>query len=243
MTAAAQKEIFKQALALPRKARLDLLQKLQASLGAAPNRQAKSVTEPSAKYGQTKDGETLTQQEWDEAWGAELNKRIEELESGKVKSTRSLAYSEVRKKLDRILRKFLECRRIPSRGFNRARRGDQLLRYERFPGSGMRFRCQGCGRNRGYQQTSFALSTLGEERRRENIWYLNFLISSFSSGAARSSSNPRGGPHQPPPGLLEVAHRGRVDLDSTRWRAKARRAVPATRASRSMAAQCRVVWT
>jgi len=83
MTAAAQKEFVKQALALPRKARADLWRKLDKSL--AEDREEK-----------------VSKKEWGKLWKAELEKRIEEIDSGKVKC---IPYAEVRKKLDRILGK------------------------------------------------------------------------------------------------------------------------------------------
>jgi putative addiction module component (TIGR02574 family) len=61
MTAAAQK-ITKQALALPEKERLKLVRLLSQSL--------------------PEEAETLSQEEWDKAWKKELEKRIEEMESG-----------------------------------------------------------------------------------------------------------------------------------------------------------------
>ncbi len=81
MTAAA-KEVTKKALALPEKERLKLATTL---LQSVPD-----------------DSETLSQKEWNEAWETELKKRIEEVESGKVKC---IPYAEVRRRLNRILRK------------------------------------------------------------------------------------------------------------------------------------------
>jgi putative addiction module component (TIGR02574 family) len=83
MTAAAQKQIFKQVLAMPRKARVSLRRQLDKSL--------------------SEDGEEkISKKEWNRAWKAELDKRMAEIDSGRVKC---VPYSEVRKKLDRILGK------------------------------------------------------------------------------------------------------------------------------------------
>ena len=48
----------------------------------------------------SEDCDLLTEDEWDQAWSIELNKRIEEMESGAVKG---IPYSEVRKRIDSIL--------------------------------------------------------------------------------------------------------------------------------------------
>jgi putative addiction module component (TIGR02574 family) len=82
MTAAAQKEIVKKALTLPRKARVSLMHQLEKSL---------DETE-----------EKISRKEWNRVWKAELERRISDIESGRVKS---VPHSEVRKKLDRILGK------------------------------------------------------------------------------------------------------------------------------------------
>ncbi|HEX4140797.1 MAG TPA: addiction module protein [Candidatus Methylacidiphilales bacterium] len=66
MTAAAQKQFFKQALSLPRKARANLWRQLDKSLSEDPE-------------------EKISKKEWNKAWKAELEKRLEEMESGKVK--------------------------------------------------------------------------------------------------------------------------------------------------------------
>ncbi len=81
MTVAAQK-IVKQALALSESERVLVVSEL-----------LKSIPEES---------EVLSQEEWDEAWKLELEKRIEEMESGKVKC---IPYEVVRKELDAILGK------------------------------------------------------------------------------------------------------------------------------------------
>jgi putative addiction module component (TIGR02574 family) len=65
MTAVAKK-LAEQVLALPESDREKLFRLLRDSLPA--------------------ETETLSQEEWDEAWKKELEKRIEELESGKVKA-------------------------------------------------------------------------------------------------------------------------------------------------------------
>ncbi len=115
MTPAEQKEIFKQALALPLKARLDLYHRLVKSL-ETPGKKGKAlpdarvVAEPTAVYGRgkalkrekaaTTRAEVLSKKEWNEAWKTELEKRIEEIESGKVKC---IPYAEARKRWDKIL--------------------------------------------------------------------------------------------------------------------------------------------
>jgi putative addiction module component (TIGR02574 family) len=81
MTAAAKK-LAEQVLALPESDRETLFKLLRDSL----------------PHGD----ETLSQEEWDGAWKKELEKRIEEIESGKVKC---IPYAEVRKGWDKILRK------------------------------------------------------------------------------------------------------------------------------------------
>jgi hypothetical protein len=116
MTAAAQKEIFRQALALPKKARLDLYKRLCKSLEVSKGTKsrallgAQAMAESTAVYGRKKTvvrskdanlkSEVLSKEEWDEEWKSELEKRIADVESGKVKC---IPYAEVRKKLDRIL--------------------------------------------------------------------------------------------------------------------------------------------
>lgn len=63
------------------------------------------MAELRAKYGRDSvadEPETLSQEEWDDAWRKEINKRIEEIESGKVKC---IPYAQVRKELDAILGK------------------------------------------------------------------------------------------------------------------------------------------
>ena len=81
MTVAAQK-IVKQALALSESERVKVASVL-----------LKSVP---------KESDVLSQKEWDEAWKKELEKRIEEMESGAVKC---IPYEVVRKELDAILGK------------------------------------------------------------------------------------------------------------------------------------------
>jgi len=49
-----------------------------------------------------KDSDLPSQEEWDEAWKKELEKRIEEIESGAVKC---IPYAEARKGWDKILGK------------------------------------------------------------------------------------------------------------------------------------------
>jgi len=82
MTAAAKK-IAEQALALPDKDRETIIRILRDSLPR-------------------EEEETLPQEEWDAAWKKELEKRIEDIESGKVKC---IPYAEVRKGWDKILGK------------------------------------------------------------------------------------------------------------------------------------------
>jgi len=115
MTATEQKEFFRQALALPLKARLDLYYRLVKSLESPVKkgkvvRDTKVLAEQAAVYGRNKapkrakaaspKAEVLSKKEWNEVWKTELEKRIEEVDSGKVKC---IPYSEVRKEMDRIL--------------------------------------------------------------------------------------------------------------------------------------------
>jgi putative addiction module component (TIGR02574 family) len=65
MTAAAQKQIAVKALTLPKKARARLAQQLFDSLDAPE--------------------EKLSRKEWSQAWKVEIEKRAEEMRSGKVK--------------------------------------------------------------------------------------------------------------------------------------------------------------
>jgi putative addiction module component (TIGR02574 family) len=65
MTAAAQKQIVEKALALPKKARERLAHRL-----------LESVDPPEEK---------ISRKEWNRLWKAELERRIEEMESGKDK--------------------------------------------------------------------------------------------------------------------------------------------------------------
>ena len=118
MTAAEKREIFRQALALPEKARWALYNRLCESLDAPPKRKVKAVygtrkiAEPTVVYGRknaTKrskkaipQAEDVPKKEWNEAWKGELEKRIEEIDSGKVKC---IPHAEVRRELDRILGK------------------------------------------------------------------------------------------------------------------------------------------
>ena len=118
MTAAAQREIFRQALALPEKARLDLYRRLSKSLESSKGTTAKTLpgapvmAESAAVYGGKKTRyrvkgavsktEVLSKKDWNEAWTSEVDKRIADIESGRVKC---VPYSEVRKKIDRILGK------------------------------------------------------------------------------------------------------------------------------------------
>jgi putative addiction module component (TIGR02574 family) len=66
MTVTAQKQIAVKALALPRKVRARLARQL-----------LESLEQPEEK---------ISKKEWDRLWKIELEKRIEELESGKVKA-------------------------------------------------------------------------------------------------------------------------------------------------------------
>jgi putative addiction module component (TIGR02574 family) len=66
MTAAAQKEIAKQALTLPQKARARLVHQLLESLEHVE--------------------EKISRKEWSQLWKTEALRRLEELESGKVKA-------------------------------------------------------------------------------------------------------------------------------------------------------------
>jgi hypothetical protein len=111
MTAAAQKEIMKKALALPEKARRTLLRRINESLGISSENSLRKhvVSEPSATYGPRKTrkqsvkhppGEDISRKEWNEAWKGELEKRIADVESGKVKC---IPYAEARKRWNKIL--------------------------------------------------------------------------------------------------------------------------------------------
>ena len=80
MTVAAQKQLVEKALALPRKARERLAKQLWESLEAPE--------------------EKISRKEWNGAWKTELEKRIADIESGRVKC---IPHSEVRKRLDKIL--------------------------------------------------------------------------------------------------------------------------------------------
>jgi putative addiction module component (TIGR02574 family) len=82
MTLAAQKDLAAKALALPKKAREKLARQLVESLHPKE--------------------EELSSKEWSGAWKKEVNDRIADIESGKVKC---IPYAEARKKLDRILGK------------------------------------------------------------------------------------------------------------------------------------------
>ena len=82
MTVAAQKQLTEQILALPEKDRERLLQLL-----------IKSLDVP---------GEELSPKEWDRAWSAELDKRIEEVRNGTVKC---VSHAEARKQWNKILGK------------------------------------------------------------------------------------------------------------------------------------------
>ena len=66
MTVAAQKQIVEKALALPKKARARLASQLIKSLD--------------------EDKDKITRKEWNRAWKAELEKRIEDVRTGKVKT-------------------------------------------------------------------------------------------------------------------------------------------------------------
>jgi putative addiction module component (TIGR02574 family) len=68
MTLAAQKEIAAKALALPKKFRASLARQLLESLDSP---------EPAE--------EKLSRKEWSRAWSTELERRMEEMRSGKVK--------------------------------------------------------------------------------------------------------------------------------------------------------------
>jgi hypothetical protein len=103
MTAAAQKEIVEKALALPRKARGQLARQLLESLNSGKTKEIpgpKVLREQQVKYVAVDEGETLSREEWNEAWEAELKKRIAEVESGKVKC---IPYAEARKRWNKIL--------------------------------------------------------------------------------------------------------------------------------------------
>ena len=80
MTITAQKEIEAKALTLPKKARERLALQLWKSL------------EPVA--------EKISRKEWNQAWKNELEKRIADIDSGKVKC---IPYTEARKRWDKIL--------------------------------------------------------------------------------------------------------------------------------------------
>jgi putative addiction module component (TIGR02574 family) len=80
MTAAAQKQVVEKALALPKRARAQLAHQLWESL------------EPVA--------EKISRKEWSQAWKAELEKRIADIDSGKVKC---VPYAEARKRWNKIL--------------------------------------------------------------------------------------------------------------------------------------------
>jgi hypothetical protein len=97
MTAAEQRELFKQALALPKKARLNLYKRLVKSLeapdkGEKPIRGSRILAEPGVAYGAVKSrkrraeaspkAEALSRKEWNEAWMVEIKRRAEEMESG-----------------------------------------------------------------------------------------------------------------------------------------------------------------
>jgi len=92
MTAAEQRELFKQALTLPRKARLDLRKKLLESLEEPEEgiSRKQGVGEMTAVYGKSArrasksaaKTEVLSKKEWDEAWMKELKLRAKEMESG-----------------------------------------------------------------------------------------------------------------------------------------------------------------
>jgi len=80
MTVAAQKKVTEKALALPKKARARLVGQLIKSL--------------------SEDKEKLPRKEWDQAWKAELDKRSEEIRSGKVKC---IPLEVARKRWNKIL--------------------------------------------------------------------------------------------------------------------------------------------
>ena len=82
MTIAAQKQIAVQALALPRKARQRLAQQLWDSLEL--------------------EEESISRKEWSKAWNAELETRMADIESGKVKC---VSPAEARKQWNKILGK------------------------------------------------------------------------------------------------------------------------------------------
>jgi putative addiction module component (TIGR02574 family) len=65
MTVAAQKQLAEKALALPKEARERLAHQLLESLDSP--------------------GEKISRKEWNRLWKAELEKRLEEMKSGKVK--------------------------------------------------------------------------------------------------------------------------------------------------------------
>ena len=82
MTLTAQEQIIDEALSLPKKARERLVKELRKSL------------EPAEKK--------ISRKEWNAALKVELNHRIADIESGRVKC---IPHAEVRKRLDRILRR------------------------------------------------------------------------------------------------------------------------------------------
>jgi hypothetical protein len=112
MTAAEQRELFKQALALPKKARLNLYNRLVKSLEAPKTsdkrvRDSRILAEPAAVYGGTKSpkrannipqtAKALSKKEWNRSWRTEIEKRINEIDSGKVKC---IPHAEARKRWD-----------------------------------------------------------------------------------------------------------------------------------------------
>jgi hypothetical protein len=92
MTTAEQRELFKQALALPRKARLDLRRRLLESLEEPKEKVSRkdSVAETTAVYGKAgrsvrdhvSKSEVSSRKEWNEAWTKELKIRAKEMETG-----------------------------------------------------------------------------------------------------------------------------------------------------------------
>ena len=82
MTVAAQKQLAEKVLALPKKARARIAGQLIKSLD--------------------EDEDKLSRKDWDQAWKVELDKRAEEVRSGKVKG---VPVEEARKKWNNILGK------------------------------------------------------------------------------------------------------------------------------------------
>jgi putative addiction module component (TIGR02574 family) len=80
MTAASEKQFIAKALELPRAARVRLFRELRISLEAKDQK--------------------VRGKEWNQAWSAELVKRVEEVDSGKVES---IPWSKARKRWRKIV--------------------------------------------------------------------------------------------------------------------------------------------